>query len=156
MTNYIAFRIKGSSGFEHVFLGEKKNDKVQGFHNWLYFYYMEEKNKVLDGTLKIRINIAFSISDQLLWSQTGNISWHKSNIAVIQFCMGSGKEIFWVTNLHKIFGECQLYFRSMLIGTSPEFELALYTTCLLAHGEEKCKFSLGGRNVALTSHVFSR
>ena len=42
----IAFRIKGSSGFEHVFLGEKKNDKVQGFHNWLYFYYMEEKNKV--------------------------------------------------------------------------------------------------------------
>ena len=42
-----ACRIKGSSGFEHVFLGEKKNDKVQGFHNWLYFYYMEEKNKVL-------------------------------------------------------------------------------------------------------------
>ena len=39
-------RILGSSGFEHVFLGEKKNGVVQGFHNWVYFYYMEKKNKV--------------------------------------------------------------------------------------------------------------
>ena len=39
-------RIYGSSGFEHVFLGEKKNSAVQGFHNWAYFYYMETKNKV--------------------------------------------------------------------------------------------------------------
>ena len=40
------FRIKGSSGFEHVFLGEKKLNKVQGFHSWLYFSFMEEKKKV--------------------------------------------------------------------------------------------------------------
>ena len=44
----------------------------------------------------------------------------------------------------------------MLIGTSPEFELAVYTTCLLTHGEEKCKFTLGGKAITLTSHVFTR
>ena len=43
------FRIKGSSGFEHVFLGEKKLNKVQGFHSWLYFSFMEEKKKVFQG-----------------------------------------------------------------------------------------------------------
>ena len=40
-------RILGSSGFEHVFLGEKKRGVVQGFHNWVYFYYMEKLNKVV-------------------------------------------------------------------------------------------------------------
>jgi len=116
-------RIKGSSGFEHVFLGEKKNDKVQGFHNWLYFYYMEEKNKV---------NYFGHRQETRLGT--------KATLLSFSFAWGQEK---------KSFG-------SMLIGTSPEFELAVYTTCLLAHGEEKCKFTLGERNVALTSHVFSR
>ncbi|KAK2716853.1 uridylate-specific endoribonuclease-like [Artemia franciscana] len=32
----------GSSGFEHIFLGEVKNAEPSGFHSWLYFKHQEE------------------------------------------------------------------------------------------------------------------
>ncbi|KAI8511732.1 hypothetical protein Bbelb_108320 [Branchiostoma belcheri] len=34
-----------SSGFEHVFLGEFKNGKVSGFHNWLTLYLLEKSRE---------------------------------------------------------------------------------------------------------------
>lgn len=33
----------GSSGFEHIFLGEIKNTEISGLHNWIYFDN-EERN----------------------------------------------------------------------------------------------------------------
>lgn len=43
----------GSSGFEHVFLAEIKNQDVSGLHNWLYFHDAEaKKNANYLGFLK--------------------------------------------------------------------------------------------------------
>ena len=40
-----------SSGFEHVFVGEVKNGKVSGFHNWIQFYDQEKKGNLQYGSL---------------------------------------------------------------------------------------------------------
>jgi len=116
-------RILGSSGFEHVFLGEKKAGKVQGFHNWVYFYFLEKQNQL---------------------NYLGH--WEEVELG------GRGRGLSFTFK----WGDEQKPFASMMVGTSPELELALYTTCLLARGEEKCPLSLGGQPVSVETHVFTR
>ena len=40
--------VRGSSGFEHVFVGETKtrDSIVSGFHNWIQFYLQEKKGNL--------------------------------------------------------------------------------------------------------------
>uniref|UniRef100_A0A0K0E789 Endoribonuclease n=1 Tax=Strongyloides stercoralis TaxID=6248 RepID=A0A0K0E789_STRER len=36
----------GSSGWEHVFSGEWKNDEVDGHHNWIRYYLMQKEGRI--------------------------------------------------------------------------------------------------------------
>ena len=97
-----------SSGFEHVFVGEVKNDKVSGFHNWIQLY-IEEKKGALDyrGYIKPRGQNEATADDD-------------DHVLTLQFA--------W-NGVEKAVG-------TSFMGTSPEFEMALYTTCFLVGGEE--------------------
>jgi len=98
-----------SSGFEHVFVGEIRDGKVSGFHNWIRFYLEEKKGNVdYRGYIKPRGRNNHTAKTN-----------EDDNILTIQFTW-NGYEKFVGTNF---------------IGVSPEFELALYTMCFLA-GEE--------------------
>ncbi|CAB9498579.1 specific endoribonuclease-B [Seminavis robusta] len=96
-----------SSGFEHVFVGEVKDGDVSGFHNWIQFYLEEKRGKVdYRGYIKPK-----SRGDA---NADGN-----DHVLTLQFAWGG---------VEKFVGTC-------FIGTSPEFEIALYTMCFLV-GEE--------------------
>lgn len=36
----------GSSGFEHIFLTELKNDQISGLHNWIYLHEEEKAGRL--------------------------------------------------------------------------------------------------------------
>jgi poly(U)-specific endoribonuclease len=90
-----------------VFVGEIKDDKVSGMHNWIRFY-LEEKAGFIDykGYIKPRGNgeAETNSDDHVLTLQ---FDWH-----------GQPKMV-----------------GTSFIGTSPEFEMAIYTMCFLL-GEE--------------------
>lgn len=96
-----------SSGFEHVFVGEVKDNEVSGFHNWVQFY-LEEKKGAVDyrGYIKPRGG--------------GTEHGNDDHLLCLQF-RWKGVEKFVGTSF---------------IGVSPEFEFALYTMCFLAGEEE--------------------
>jgi poly(U)-specific endoribonuclease len=97
-----------SSGFEHVFVGEVKNGEISGFHNWLQFYLEEQKGDLdYRGYIKPRSN-----SDALADSN--------DHVLSLQFSW-QGVEKFVGTSF---------------VGVSPEFEMAVYTTCFLVGEEE--------------------
>lgn len=100
-----------SSGFEHVFLGEIKNGKVVGFHNWVQFFIEEQAGRVdYQGYITHRRNTPVPSDQEQLIS--------------IQFVWGSTSE----NNKKDV--------SSSFIGTSPEFEVALYTLCFMFDEDE--------------------
>jgi poly(U)-specific endoribonuclease len=115
---------KDSSGFEHVFVGEVKETKdvngkatgkkeVSGFHNWIQFYYEEKKGTSIDykGYIKPRGKQAATNEDD--------------HILTLQFSWGG---------VMKNVG-------TSIIGSSPEFEVGLYTMCFLV-GQENNRLHL--------------
>lgn len=87
-----------SSGFEHVFVGERRNSEVSGFHNWIQFY-LQEKSADVDYRGFFRRGT------------TEELETHP-HLMTLQF--------IWKRNYGKGLGSC-------FIGVSPEFEIAVFT-----------------------------
>jgi poly(U)-specific endoribonuclease len=117
-----------SSGFEHVFVGEIKNGKVSGFHNWVYFYMEELKGNVdYRGYIKPKSHNSARTNgdDQVLTLQ---FKWN-----------GVLKNV-----------------GTSFIGVSPEFEIALYTMCFLVGEEENIlDLDTGSDQFKLNCKVFT-
>lgn len=97
-----------SSGFEHVFLGEvNPGGEVVGMHNWIQIY-LEERKGALNYRGFIRPKRGGTRPSNLEQLVSFQFEWR-----------GGVKPV-----------------SSSFIGTSPEFEIALYTLCFFA-GEEK-------------------
>jgi len=45
---------------------------------------------------------------------------------------------------------------SMFIGTSPEFEFALYTVCFYVRPAARCPVTIAGKSVPITTHFINR
>ena len=89
---------KNSSGFEHVFVGETRGSQVTGFHNWIQFYLQERR-----GNIDYRGYFRRGTTEEMEKSP---------RIVTLQFT--------WK-------GDCGKPIGSSFIGTSPEFEVAMYT-----------------------------
>ena len=118
--------VRDSSGFEHVFVGEVKEEKVSGFHNWIQFY-LEEKRNHIDylGYIKPRCR-----DDSSTTLETND----DDPILTLQF-EWNGYEKFVGTSF---------------IGVTPEFELSLYTMAFLsAEDGELVTLDAGGEKFDL-------
>ena len=114
-----------SSGFEHVFIGEIKDGvEVTGLHNWMQIY-LEERAGRLDykGFIFPR-NRRTRGAENTEQMLNVNFSWR-----------GAEKK-------------CS----TSLIGTSPEFEMALYTLVFFNCHEGEVLASLGPYQVAIKTH----
>ncbi|KAJ3046709.1 hypothetical protein HK097_000605 [Rhizophlyctis rosea] len=93
-----------SSAFEHTFVGEVRDQKVIGFHNWIQFWNEERKGSAnYHGYFKPRRTRGLELGLEESHVLSLQLAWH-----------GLLKSI-----------------STFFIGTSPEFELALYTLVFL-------------------------
>ena len=118
-----------SSGFEHVFVGEVKNGQVIGCHNWIQIYNEERKGK-LNYRCKQQC-ICYTcrhIISQLIFGRRGHYAPHGRATN----SMHALTVMFDWLGVSKTIG-------GNLIGTSPEFEVALFTMAFLS-GFDACAF----------------
>jgi len=105
-----------SSGFEHVFVGEERNGAIIGCHNWLQIYLQEKLGN---------LNYLGYIYPKRR-GHHNKLDSHE-HIMTIQFEWRDGKK----DNSFELKPVSTSW-----VGTSPEFELALYTMTFLAGKKE--------------------
>ncbi|XP_040281799.1 poly(U)-specific endoribonuclease [Bufo bufo] len=112
-----------SSGFEHVFVGEVKKNKVSGFHSWIQFYRLEKKKKI----------------DYYSHNYDGPWTTYPDVL---------GKQFEW-DGFYKQVG-------TQIIGSSPEFDFALYSLCFITRPGRKCTVSMGGHEIDIQTYEWTK
>ncbi|TMW53283.1 hypothetical protein DOY81_001649 [Sarcophaga bullata] len=112
----------GSSGFEHVFLAEIRDQNVLGLHNWVYFHEQE---------------------------RLGNLDY-KGYINKLDL----GKESHYLTAIRFQFHHVNKPYNTLLVGTTPELELSLYTVCFFLSVGKPCPVQLGHVKFHIITHAW--
>ncbi|XP_067048373.1 uridylate-specific endoribonuclease C-like [Acropora muricata] len=110
---------KAHSGFEHVFLGDLAKKDFKGFHNWYQFHLEQMAGQVLNPTYA---------------------AFHGST----QPAFISGLSFTWRTATKKAKAGS-----SMFVGTSPAFDLALFTVCFIALQGKPCSCNIGRSRITI-------
>jgi len=119
------YYIKGSSGFEHVFIGEVDGDDIGGFHNWVSYTREEEAQRAdYRGYIKDPVILGNSAGYVLKNSFT------------------------WVEGSEKSTG-------GYTIGPSIEYDLAVYTLCWMARPNGYCKVQSNGVSYSVKTYDFT-
>lgn len=115
-----------SCSFEHVFVGEGRGDDMIGMHNWIQFYLQEK---------------------------AGNIDYHgyfrRETVRDDEIIRLLAVQFDWRGQKGKPFCSC-------FVGSSPEFEIAVYTIALLLDRDGKVDVTLGEYEVELVVHSFGK
>jgi len=127
LTPYRRRNRNDSSGFEHVFVGEEKNGKITGLHNWVQYYMEEQAGRI----------------DYLGWKGMQDSDYSDDvNIVTVMFSWEDDDEGAEIKPCSTI-----------LCGSSVEFEMALLSLCFLAAEQEgHTPLTLGSEAVQVTCY----
>ena len=121
-----------SSAFEHVFVGEIRDGSTIGMHNWIQLYSEEQKNNF--------DYLGFIRPKGRPRGYDSPLSHNDSRLVTIQF--------EWDGALKPV--------STSFIGTTPEFELGIYTLVYFCGEDGNNLVELGPYNVNLVCHKFGR
>jgi len=125
-TRYRREAANDSSAFEHTFVGESKEGHIVGLHNWVQLYLEERKGALnYHGYIRPRGASGYRTSHENEQLLSLQFSWD-----------GEVKPV-----------------STSFIGTSPEFEIMLYSMCFLA-GHEKNTVQVGPYRVEVVVYPF--
>ncbi|CAB4390140.1 hypothetical protein RhiirA1_412783 [Rhizophagus irregularis] len=114
-----------SSAFEHVFVGEVRDGEAKAFHNWITFYFNEKVGKIdYEGFVSNKKN-------------RNEEPDPNSHVIEIRFSFEGAKKPF----------------STSFVGTSPEFELSMYTL-LYYIGKENTKVTFDDVNLNIKVFPF--
>ncbi|XP_029653889.2 poly(U)-specific endoribonuclease-C, partial [Octopus sinensis] len=117
-------RDQDSSSFEHVFVGETKQEGMIGLHNWMQYYLQEKASNIDYQGYKKRCTVLDDEVDRIICTK-----------------------FLWRGRTGK--AAC-----SMFLGSSPEFDIAVFTTCFLMGKIGHCDYQIGEYEVEVVVYPF--